>query len=198
VTALGKKYVGWGTGFADFDRNGWEDLIVANGHAVRFPVGAPRRQRPVLLLNGGGRFTDESAHGGGYFAEPRSGRGLILADLDDDGRVDAVVCHVNEPVTVLQNVAPADTHWLGVELRGKAHADAVGARVLLEAGGRTQVRFAKGGGSYASSGDRRLLFGLADVGRVDKLTVLWPDGTKQEWTDPPADRYHKFTFGANP
>ncbi len=198
VTALGKKYVGWGTGFADFDRNGWEDLVVANGHAVRYPVGAPRLQRPVLLLNAGGRFTDESARGGAYFTKPRAGRGLILADLDDDGRVDAVVCHVNEPVAVLRNVSPAGTHWIGVELRGKGHADVVGARVLLEAGGRTQVRFAKGGGSYASSGDRRLVFGLAEVSRVDKLTVLWPDGTKQEWTDPPADRYHKLTAGANP
>ncbi len=197
VTALGRKYVGWGTGFADFDRNGWEDLIVSNGHAVRRPVGAPRRQRPVLLLNAGGKFTDESARGGAYFAEPRSGRGLILADLDDDGRIDAVACHVNEPVAVLRNVAAADTHWLGVELRGKGHADVVGARVQIEAGGRTQVRFARGGGSYASSGDRRLVFGLGEVGRVDNLTVVWPDGTKQEWTDPPADRYHRLNAGAN-
>lgn len=197
VTALGQKYVGWGTGFADFDRNGWEDLVVANGHAVRFPVGAPRRQRPVLLLNRGGKFTDESPRGGAYFADPRSGRGLVLADLDDDGRVDAVSCPVNEPVVVLRNVAPAEAHWLGVELRGKDHADVVGARVQLDAGGRTQVRFARGGGSYASGSDRRLVFGLGEVGRVDRLTVLWPDGTKQEWTDLPPDRYHTLTPGAN-
>lgn len=197
VTALGKKYVGWGTGFADFDRNGWEDLLVANGHATRFPVGAPRRQRPVLLLNTEGKFTDESARGGGYFTEPRAGRGLILADLDDDGRVDAVMCHVNEPVTVLRNVGSPESHWLGVELRGKDHADVVGAKVVLEAGGRTQTRFARGGGSYASSGDRRLVFGLGEVNRVDKLTVVWPDGTQQEWPNPPAGQYHRFTFGAN-
>lgn len=195
VTALGQKYVGWGTGFADFDRDGWEDLIVANGHAVRFPAGAPRRQRPVLLLNAGGRFGDETARGGGYFAAPRAGRGLILADLDDDGRVDAVVCHVNEPVTLLRNVAAPENHWVGVQLRGNAHADVVGARVVLEAAGRTQVRFAKGGGSYASSGDQRMVFGLGVSSRVDKLTVVWPDGTKQEWIDPPADRYHRITAG---
>jgi hypothetical protein len=197
IAAIGQQYVGWGTAFLDLDLDGWEDLFVSNGHAVRFPVGAPRRQRPVLLRNaGGGKFADASARGGAYFREPHLGRGVVFADWDDDGRVDAVVCHTNEPAAVLQNVAPtAGRHWVGVALAGRGHADVVGARVILEAGGRTQTRFAKGGGSYASSADRRLVFGLGATDRVTKLTVVWPDGSRQEWADVPIDRYHVATQG---
>jgi hypothetical protein len=189
VAALGKKFVGWGTGFVDLDLDGWEDLVVANGHAVRYPVGAPRRQRAVLLKNESGKFVEQSDRGGVYFQQPHPGRGVVLADLNDDGRVDAAVSHVNEPLAVLRNVAPPGNHWLGVKLLGKDHADVVGAVVALEAGGRRQTRFAKGGGSFASSGDRRLVFGLGTAERVERLTVTWPDGTKQEWTDPPVDGY---------
>ncbi|MBX9579079.1 MAG: CRTAC1 family protein, partial [Gemmataceae bacterium] len=190
IAAIGQKFVGWGTGFGDFDHDGWEDLFIANGHAIRFPTGTTRRQRPVLMQNKGGKFTDVSKRGGGYFAEQHLSRGVVLADLDNDGRQDLAVAHMNEPVSILKNVAPAGNHWVGVGLAGKDHADVVGARVVVEAGGRAQTRFAKGGGSYASSPDRRHVFGLAAADKVAKLTVYWPDGTKQEWADVPADKYH--------
>jgi hypothetical protein len=195
VAALSKKFVGWGGGFVDVDLDGWEDVLIAHGHAIRYPKGAPRRQQPVLLLNDAGKFSEQSARGGVYFQQPHAGRGVVLADFDNDGRVDAAVSHVNEPVAVLRNVATQGHHWLGVELRGKDHADVVGAKVVLTAGGRTQTRFAKGGGSYASSGDRRLVFGLGEVGRVETLTVHWPGGTKQEWTDVAVDGYRRATAG---
>src|SRR5579883_818194 len=118
IAAIGQKFVGWGTGFADFDLDGWEDLFIANGHAIRYPTGTTRRQRPVLMRNRGGKFTDVSGQGGDYFGQQHLSRGVVLADLDNDGRVDVVVCHMNEPVTLLRNVAPGGNHWLGVELAG--------------------------------------------------------------------------------
>ncbi len=197
IAAIGQKYVGWGTGFADFDRDGWEDLFASNGHAMTRPMNAARRQKAVLLWNsGGGRFRDVSREcGGPALAEPRLGRGAAAVDLDDDGRVDLVLAPMNDPAAVLRNVTPESAHWVGVRLIGRNNADVVGARVELSAGGRTQTRYAKAGGSYASSPDRRHVFGLGVLARADKLAVVWPDGTRQEWPDPPPGRYLTATQG---
>ena len=127
IAALGQKFVAWGTGFADLDHHGWEDLIIINGHATRYPTGVDvsRRQRPVLLRNQNGRFSNISRLGGDYFQQPHLGRGLALGDLDNDGRIDAVVSHVNEPVALLRNEADTrGNHWLGIALAGRDHADA--------------------------------------------------------------------------
>jgi hypothetical protein len=190
IAAIGQKYVGWGTAFVDVEHRGWEDLVIANGHAIRFPTGAARRQKPVLLRNtGGGKYKDITPRGGVYYRQDHLARGMAAGDLDNDGKVDLVVCHINDPVAILRNVAKGGNHWLGVELAGRGNADMVGARVILEAGGRTQTRFAKGGGSYASAPDRRFVFGLGATDRVDKVTVVWSDGKQQEWTGLKPDRY---------
>lgn len=193
LAALGRGYVGWGTGFVDLDHHGWEDLVIVNGHVIRYlPSGQPRAQKPVICRSQNGHFEIASEHGGHYFQANHDARGLALADLDNNGRVDMVVSHLNAPVAILKNVAATGgNHWLGIQLEGKDHADVVGARVEVEAGGRKQTRFAKGGGSYASAPDGRLVFGLGTVDRVDKLTVHWPDGSQRVWANLAVDRYHK-------
>ncbi|MBP3954825.1 CRTAC1 family protein [Gemmata sp. G18] len=195
VGVIGQKFVGWGTGFGDFDLDGWEDIFIANGHAVRFPTGTTRSQKPVLFLNkGAGKFKDITTRGGTYFKQPHLSRGAVLADLDNDGRLDLAVSHTNAPATILRNVLPG-RHWVGVELVGAGNRDVVGARITVEAGGRTQTRFAKGGGSYASAPDRRHVVGLGTETKIAKLAVNWPDGSRQEWADVPTDRYHVVTQG---
>lgn len=195
IAAIGQKYVGWGTGFIDFDHHGWEDIVIANGHAIRYPTGAARRELPVLMRNRNDRFKDITRRGGPYFQKPHLGRGVALGDLDNDGSVDLVISNMNEPLAILRNVASSQNHWLGAGLVAKNHGDLVGARVIVEAGGRKLTRFAKGGGSYASSADRRLMFGLGQTDRIDKLTVVWPNGDKQEWTGLGVDRYHVLVQG---
>jgi hypothetical protein len=193
IAVIGQKYVGWGTAFIDFDLDGWEDLFVSNGHAIRFPteLGASRKQKPVFLLNqGDGKFLPATARIGPYGQQEHLGRGVGFVDFDNDGRVDMVLNHLNEPATVLRNIAPQGNHWLGVQLQGAKNADFVGARIVVEADGRKQTRFAKGGGSYASSSDRRLVFGLGKSDRIDKLTVIWPDGSRQDHSALEVDRYH--------
>ena len=194
---IGTRSVGWGTGFVDLDHHGWEDLVFTTGDAYRHGVETPIAQRPVLYRNlGGGKFKDISDLGGPYFQATHRGRGLVLADFDNDGRIDLAVSHLNEPVAILHNESDtAGRHWLGIDLQGEKHRDLVGARILLEAGGRRQTRFAKAGGSYLSSSDRRHVFGLDSANRVDRLRVVWPSGQEQEWHGLEVDGYWRLTEG---
>jgi hypothetical protein len=197
ISALGQSTVGWGTGFLDLDHDGWEDLVLATGHAIRFPPrgGGDPRQWPILLRNQKGEFSNISTQGGPYFRSPHMARGVALGDLDNDGRIDLVISNLNEPVVLLHNEAKTENHWLGVELVGRDHADVVGARLILEFAGQIQRRFAKGGGSYASSSDRRHVFGLGRATKMDCLTVVWPNGIRQQWKDLAIDRYHTVVQG---
>ena len=125
-----------------------------------------------------------SASGGPYFRTPHLGRGAAFGDLDNDGKIDVVVSHLNEPVVLLRNTAETQTRWLGVALRGKAPRDAVGARLTLTQGEARQVRAVKGGGSYLSSSDSRVVFSLAAEGDY-RLTVRWPSGREESWAGGP-------------
>jgi hypothetical protein len=197
LAAGSQKYVGWGTAFLDVDLDGWEDLFLVTGHVVRYhtETGVGRKQPPFLYRNLGGRFRDVSRQIGSYHETNHMARGVGFGDLDNDGRTDLVISHVNEPVSILRGVGGVGRHWLGVQLVGKGHADVVGARVELQVGPRTLTRFAKGGGSYLSSGDRRLVFGLADQANPGRLTVTWPGGAKQHFDGLAADRYYGIVQG---
>jgi hypothetical protein len=197
IGALGLSYVGWGTGFIDLDHDGREHIAFVNGHPNYFPrAGASRSQKPVLLRNrGGGRFEPITAQGGPYFREEHNGRGVGFGDLDNDGRTDLVISHLNGPVVVLRNEAETANHWLGVSLVGRDGRDVVGARLTLEVGGRRLSRFAQGGGSYLSSSDRRHVFGLGAADGVGRLTVYWPGGKEEHWDGLAVDRYWRLEEG---
>src|SRR5207244_5381883 len=116
------------------------------------------------------RFQDVSAEAGPFFQTKHMGRGAAFGDLDNDGRADIVISHVNEPVVLLQNSLRNGNHWLGIELVGNPYRDAVGAKLVLEVGGQKLMRIIKGGGSYLSASDRRVLFGLGKSDTVGRLT----------------------------
>jgi RNA polymerase sigma factor (sigma-70 family) len=201
IAALGQDTVGNGVGFLDVDNDGYLDLIIINGHAIRHPERAGRRQRPVLLLNDSGKkLLVRSGEGGTYFRASHLGRGLAIGDLDNDGRVDLVVSHLNEPVVLLRNLAGERGrrhHWLGLELIGKGYRDVVGARVIVETGGRSFARAVEGGGSYLSSADRRVVFGLGKATKVERVQVVWPSGKVQKWDGSKLgiDRYWRLCEG---
>jgi hypothetical protein len=204
IAAVGLDYVGFGTGFLDFDLDGHEDLFVSNGHVVHHPAPpAEVRQFPLLLRNTrrpGDRphavgFENVTARAGPYFQARHLGRGAALGDLDNDGRIDIVLNPMNESAVVLRNRHDLGHHWLGIALVGHPYRDAVGARVELEVGGETLVRAVKGGGSYLSSGDRRVIFGLGPRDAVGTLKVRWPSGKTQTWAGLAVDRYWKLTEG---
>ena len=192
VAAVGLSLVGFGTAIADLDRDGWEDLVIANGHVIRHPVGTTIAQPPALLKNQGrGRFRVVTDEGGRYFTSPHHGRGLAAGDLDDDGRIDLVISNVNEPAAILRNTTANEPAWVGIDLQTDDHRDLVGTRVELTAAGRRQTRFVTGGGTYLSAGDPRLVFGLGhDAAASFTVLVIWPDGSQTATDDLEAGRYH--------
>ena len=205
IAALGTNYVGFGAGFLDFDLDGNEDLFVSNGHVVHHPPPPGEvKQLPVLMRNTRRpgqqphdvRFENVTTQAGPFFQTRHLGRGAAFGDLDNRGRIDIVLTPTNEPVTVLRNRHETTHRWLGVQVIGKPYRDAVGARLELQlVGGEKLVRAVKGGGSYLSSGDRRILFGLGARDKVERLTVRWPSGKTQTWEGLTVDRYWKLTEG---
>jgi hypothetical protein len=118
---------------------------------------------------------------------------LAVGDLDNDGRPDLVLVNVHEPVRLLRNIAEPDNNWVGVELHAPNHRDFVGARLTLTVDGRELVRFAKGGGSYLSAHDPRILFGLGQAKQVGPLVIEWPTGEPRKQVIPQIEpgKYHR-------
>ncbi|MCS7022834.1 MAG: CRTAC1 family protein [Gemmataceae bacterium] len=196
LAVIGGTYVSWGVGFFDFDNDGWPDLFIVSGHAIRHPIKLDRRQKPQLLRNVQGRFRVVTSQGGSYCLQPHNARGAAFGDLDNDGRIDVVVSHLNEPVAVLRNVYPArDHHWIGLHLRSRKNADTVGTRVVLETPQGKQTAFVKGGASYASTNDPRLHFGLGQDSQIQRLTIYWASGRVQEVNGVQPDAYWAITEG---
>jgi hypothetical protein len=199
IAAIGMYYVGFGTAFIDADNDGWEDIVIVNGHILRSPVSSTHEQRPLLLRNNprsGGRFFQDVG-GGPFFKTPRIGRGLAVGDLDNDGWPDLVVSHINSPVVILRNekAAVSKNRWLGVKLVGRDHRDIVGSTIELELGDRKLTRFTKGGGSYLSASDSRILFGLGADGEVGRLTVHWSWGKPETWNNLEPNSYWELREG---
>jgi hypothetical protein len=200
MAAIGRNYVGWGNRFFDYDLDGDEDLLIANGHVFRHPP-APEsvRQRTLLLENQGPqrrRVFVPLPSAGAYFAGEHRGRGVAVGDLDNDGRLDAVISHVNEPMVVLRNRIGVPRNWIGLELCGAEPRDPIGARVILETSSGRMVREIRGSGGYLSTQDRRVVFGLGDR-TVDELIVEWPSGRVQRWQGPTLEfaRYSQIVEG---
>jgi len=191
---LNGAFVSWGTGFADFDLNGWDDLYIVNGHAIRHPHKAERSQKPSLLVNEGGKFKVHTPKAGKFFTEAHNARGSAVGDLDNDGRPDLVVVRLNAPVAILRNVTPVEgKHWVGVSLRGKGNRDLVGSRVEIVSALGTQTKFVKGGASYGSTDDPRLHFGLGGDEKIEKATVHWSHGGSQVIGGLTVDQYFGVT-----
>ena len=187
-------FLGWGTGFVDYDNDGWLDLFVANGHAYpqvdRFDWGTTWAQRPLLFKNvKGTRYDEVPARSGSGLAAVVPARGAAFGDLDHDGRVDVILNNHDQPPTLLRNVAAAG-HWISIALDAgpeKPRA-ALGAVVTLVAGGLRLRRDILSGGSYCSQSDFRAHFGIGDAGKIDRIQVRWPDGQREGFAAPGIDR----------
>jgi tetratricopeptide (TPR) repeat protein len=192
-----RDLLGFGIAFLDVDNDGWLDLLTANGHVNDYRPEIKYRMCLQLLVGGqGGRLTDISAAAGPPFLGTHLGRGLVIGDLDNDGRIDAVVVAHNEPLIYLHNQSTTG-HSITFSLEGTAsNRDGVGARITIESGGIRQVAQRTGGGSFLSASDPRVRFGVGPANRVDRLEVRWPSGRIDEHLDLAVDRIYRVREGA--
>ena len=198
-------FVGWGLSLSDFDSDGWPDCFVSNGHVDnnRDEPGAPSTyEEPALLHRNvatrtgqGRRFQLATRDVGPYFATKHVGRGAAFGDFDNDGDIDIAVNHKDGPGALLRNDTPREkNHWVRLELVGtRSNRDAVGARVHVEAGGRSIDRQRKGGCSVFSANDPRLTIGLGTAAEITKLTIDWPSGAKTTREHLPVDQAIRIT-----
>jgi hypothetical protein len=187
---------GWTTSavWFDYDNDGRLDLFVHNGHPLDtirelYPT-IDYEEPPLLFQNTGSGFREVAREHGEPLRRRYAGRGLAAGDYDNDGDTDLLLLNVGERPALLRNDGGNRRQWLGVALEGrKLGRDASGARVTLVAGGLRQTRTVLGGTSYCSVSDRRLLFGLGDTTRVERLEVEWPGGGRTVLQDLKAGRY---------
>ena len=184
---------GWGIRFLDCDLDGWKDLLIAQGHdldTIQLTFPNLHYREPMLLArNNGKEFVDVSASAGSIFQQAWVGRGLAIGDIDNDGRLDAVVTTNDGPAYVLHNETPAHNHWLILQLRGHtSNRDAIGAVVKVVTPQGAQFATVTTAGSYLSSSDKRLHLGLGMETSVKSLEIRWPSGLRQVLENVRADQ----------
>jgi len=184
---------GWGIRFFDYDNDGWKDLLVAQGHdldTIELNYPNLHYREPLLLArNTGHGFVDVSAESGAVFRQPWVSRGLAIGDLDNDGRLDAVVTTNDGPPHILHNQTTSKNHWILLKLIGhKSNRDAIGAEVTLVTASGSQWATVSTAGSYLSSSDKRVHFGLGGDQVVKKIEIRWPSGIRHTIKDVSADQ----------
>jgi hypothetical protein len=201
VAAPTIPYVGWGTGFFDFDNDGWPDLFLVNGHVYpqvdTLDVGAKYREPKLLFLNRhDGTFRNISELVGPAIQIPQVSRGAAFGDLFNDGHVDIVVENLDGKPMILRNENPNHNHWIGFELVGtKSNRLALNARIKAVAGDLVQVDEVRSGGSYLSQNDLRIHFGLGSHDHLDRVEIRWPSGEAETINNLAADRFYAVKEG---
>ncbi len=189
------RYVQWGTGFADFDNDGWADILTVTGNVYpeveKIFKEYPHRSQRLLYQNlGNGKFKDVSMVSGQGITEPKSSRGCAFGDFDNDGDIDVLVMNMNEPPLLLRNDLKSDNNWLGLKLIGvKSNRSAIGSRVTIKIGERIQTQEITSQTSYYSHNDLRLHFGLGAAKQLDSVEIRWAGGQTETLKNISANQY---------
>ena len=194
---------GWGVRFLDYDNDGWKDLLVAQGHdldTIELNYPNLHYREPMLLAHNTEQgFVDISAESGTVFRQPWGARGMAVGDLDNDGRLDAVVTTNDGPVHILHNETSTRNHWILLKLIGHtSNRDAIGAEVTLVTSSGSQYATVSTSASYLSASDKRVHFGVGQDRTIQKIEIHWPSGIRQTLKDIPADQILQIDEPASP
>ena len=193
VSGISSLHSGWGAKFFDYDNDGRKDIFVAQGHVMdNIELTQPdiQYEEPLVLMrNAGARFEDVSQRSGAPFEVRRAARGAAFGDLDNDGFMDIAINCKDQPAALLRNEGNGN-RWLILDLVGRSsNRDGIGAQVRLVAeSGLEQYAMVSAAGSYLSSGDRRVHFGLAGASEATAVEIVWPSGVEQQLKDVPSNR----------
>lgn len=193
-------YTGWGTSFFDFDHDGDLDVAIANGRVIRGDLLVqkdrvehwdPYREPNLIFENNGtGQFQDACKKAGTFCTLIENGRALAFGDVDNDGDVDMLLGNCGGPARLYRNDAPKNGHWLMVRaIDPKLKRDAIGARITVVAGGKRYIRIIAPAYSYLTSNDHRAHFGIGNATTIEKIEVVWPDGSVQSFPSTKADQF---------
>jgi enediyne biosynthesis protein E4 len=185
-------YVGWGAGFLDYDNSGWADIMVTSGHVypqADLITGYGTYRQPIKLFRNNHDRTFEDVSGvSGLDKFRRSWRGIAFGDVNNDGKVDAVVVDADGPPVLLVNRTQTTNHAVLFHLVGtKSNRAAIGARVTVTSGDLMQFSEVRGGTGLFSQNDLRLHFGLGQNTVMKTVEVSWPSGAKETFQNLPAD-----------
>jgi hypothetical protein len=190
---LESSYTSWGAGIVDLDNDGYPDIFIVSGSVYpevekKLPQYPNKSPRIVFRNLGDGTFEELRDQAGPGVVAPHSSRGCAFGDFDNDGDVDILIVNMNEPPSLLRNDVRGTNHWIKLKLVGtKSNLSAIGARVLMHYGGKTQAQSLTSQSSYYSSNDPRLHFGLGSVNKVD-VQIFWPSGLVEHLKSIPADQ----------
>jgi hypothetical protein len=196
LSPLGFEYCGWGTGFFDFDNDGWLDLWISYGHTneqveIRNPSNTFAEPSFLLRNLEGRKFADISGAAGLRKLPARSGRGVAFADIDNDGDIDVLLINKNDVPTLLRNDGGNANNWLVIRTEGvRSNRAGIGARVAVTVAGKRHILDVRGSESYLSGNDLRVHFGMADHSRADVIEIRWPSGQLDHYADVPVNTFY--------
>jgi hypothetical protein len=205
LSAASFPFTAFGTNWIDYDNDGWPDIFVVNGAVLTierlaragdpYPLHQPNQ---VFRNEKGKRFIDVTSRAGKDIARSEVSRGAAFGDIDNDGDIDVLVCNNNGPVRLFRNNTGHQNKWLGLRLMdSKKKRHMLGSRAALKRKGKpTLWRRVRTDGSYCSTNDPRIVFGLGENDKVDSIDIFWPDGTKETWKNPLPMKYTTLIKGA--
>ena len=195
--AVTRTLSGWGNGIFDFDNDGWKDLFVARSNVLdnvaQFANRKYEEPNSVLRNLGNGKFQDVSSEAGPDFQVAAAHRGVAFGDIDNDGRIDAVVTVLNGSLKYFHNISKNNNHWILLKLVGKkSNRMGLGAKVRITGeDGKVQYNHATTAVGYACASDSRVHFGLGGSRAIREIEITWPSGIRQVLRDVPADQILK-------